>query len=194
MSKLEGHSQRMATRIIAPLIGLLLCVTPMVAAATVEMMLVDKHDEPRGYCLDIVGAQRKATPERGLQAHTCYSYQGAIAVDQGFDRELIRKGEFRLPAFHVCMTLKSVKEGASLALETCDGRPEQTFELGAAGRIAPRTDASLCVTVAGGSSVPGGGGRPIHLIRKLTVQRCSAERAPYQTWRLREGIDEPARR
>ena len=156
------------------------------AASIVEVALIDKLDEPRGYCLDIVGSQRKATPERGLQAHTCYSYQGAIAVDQGFDRELIRKGEFRLPTFRVCMTLQSVKQGSPLALETCDGRTEQTFELNSAGRIAPRSDATLCLTVAGGAGVPGGGGRPTHLIRKLTVERCGAERATYQTWQMRE--------
>ena len=80
----------MATRLLVVLAGWLACSTPTHAATLVEVMLVDKLDEPRGFCLDIVGSQRKATPERGLQAHTCYSYQGKIAVDQGFDGERLK--------------------------------------------------------------------------------------------------------
>jgi hypothetical protein len=87
------------------------------------------------------------------------------------------------------MTLKSIKEGSSLGLEPCSARTEQSFELQTAGKITPAADPNFCLTVASGTSAPGGGGRPTHLLRKLTVERCSAERAAYQTWRLREKSD-----
>jgi len=51
-------------------------------SALVEVVLAARLDEPRGYCLDVVGHQNKATPTRGLQTHSCYSYQGRLGVDQ----------------------------------------------------------------------------------------------------------------
>ena len=60
----------------------LLLLSGPVAAELVEIHLIDLLDEDRGYCLDIKGFKSKAKIDRGLQAHTCYSYQGNIAVDQ----------------------------------------------------------------------------------------------------------------
>jgi hypothetical protein len=66
---------------------------------------------PRGFCLDVVGWKQRADPGRGLHAHSCYSYQGQIAVDQGFDAALVRAGTFRLTGFEVCMTLPAEHRG-----------------------------------------------------------------------------------
>ena len=41
----------------------------------VEIYAINQIDDKRGYCLDIKGHKLKAKIERGLQAHTCYSYQ-----------------------------------------------------------------------------------------------------------------------
>ena len=68
-----------------------------------EIQLVKKLDDQRGYCIDIRGHKERAKVQRGLQAHTCYSYQGGIGVDQAFDASLIAIGKFYLPAFDVCM-------------------------------------------------------------------------------------------
>ena len=54
-----------------------------------EVQLVSKLDDLRGYCIDIRGHKERAKVQRGLQAHTCYSYQGQIGVDQAFDTSLI---------------------------------------------------------------------------------------------------------
>ena len=51
----------------------------------VEIYLLETLDESRGFCLDIKGYKSNANIDNGLQAHTCYSYQGMVAVDQGFD-------------------------------------------------------------------------------------------------------------
>jgi len=71
--------------------------------STVEIHSVYQIDEQRGYCIDIRGHKSEAKVNRGLQAHTCYSYQGEIAVDQGFDPVKLLRNEFFFPAFNVCM-------------------------------------------------------------------------------------------
>src|SRR4029434_9424939 len=43
------------------------------AGGLVEVVLADKLDDSRGFCLDVVGSKQQAKAERGLQAHTCYS-------------------------------------------------------------------------------------------------------------------------
>ena len=88
---------------LAVLIGAPLAA-PVQAGETVEVLLVDRLDEPRGFCLDIRGHKQRARVDRGLQAHSCYSYQGQIGVDQGFDSDAIKAGRFHMPGFDVCMT------------------------------------------------------------------------------------------
>ena len=50
-----------------------------------EIYLLEQLNENRGYCIYIKGSKLNADPDNGLQAHTCYSYQGEVSVDQGFD-------------------------------------------------------------------------------------------------------------
>jgi len=176
----------MTARIIGPLIGLSLGATQLCAAAIVEITLADKLDEPRGFCLDIVGSQRRAVPARGLQAHTCYSYQGQIAVDQGFSAEELPNGIFHMPGFDVCMTLPDARPGSTLALKACDGGPLQQFTFKDNGTIVFNADRSLCLTVRDGASSPGGGGKPIHLLRRLSVERCNQDLDKFQKWRIRK--------
>ena len=55
----------------------------IVTGNSVEIYSLDQLDDQRGFCIDIRGHKSKAEINSGLQAHTCYSYQGTIAVDQG---------------------------------------------------------------------------------------------------------------
>ena len=57
------------------------------------------------------------------------------------------------------------------------------------GEIVAKAAPKLCVTVAGGKSREGGGGRPVHLIRRLTLENCDGARAKYQRWRVRTTAD-----
>jgi hypothetical protein len=179
---------RRRARSILILVGILL--SPAVhAAELVEVTLVDKLDDDRGFCLDVKGPKERAKPADGLQAHTCYSYQGQLAVDQAFDSTLIESGEFRLPAFNACMTLVSAEPGSPLGLEECKDSTKQRFDFTSRGTIEPRSGRGLCVDVADGESRRGRGGTSTHLIRSLTLQPCSADRSTYQEWRLREKAD-----
>ena len=62
----------------------------------VEVYLLNQLDDYRGYCIDIKGYKSKAKISKGLQAHTCYSYQGKIAIDQGFDALKLIKNKFTI--------------------------------------------------------------------------------------------------
>ncbi len=166
----------------APLAG------PAYAGDVVEVLLVDRLDDQRGFCLDIRGYKQRAKPDRGLQAHSCYSYQGQIGVDQGFDSDAIKVGRFHMPGFDVCMTA-AAEAGARLGLAKCDGSPGQGFSMTADGTIVAKAAPKLCVTVAGGKSREGGGGRPVHLIRRLTLEPCDAGQSNYQRWRVRTEAD-----
>ena len=106
--------------------GLLLLSRP-VLGEWVEIHLIDLLDEDRGYCLDIKGFKSRAKIERGLQAHTCYSYQGNIAVDQAFDSFVFEKNRFYLPAFDVCVTAESMALAGSLKLQECKEEKLQKF-------------------------------------------------------------------
>lgn len=155
------------------------------AQALVEIHLSAILDEPRGYCIDMLGYKERARTDGALQAHTCYSYQGAIAVDQGIDRGEVGSRRFRFAHFGVCMRIEHAKSGAALLLEECKDSPEQSFGFTPAGEIRPDAAPELCVTIAPGFGVAGGGGQPVHLRRSLFLDACAGPAAARQRWQLR---------
>ena len=154
-------------------------------ANIVEIYLIDSLDEPRGFCLDIKGYKESADIKKGLQAHTCYSYQGSIAVDQGFSLEQINIGEFYLPNFDVCMEANLADSDASVKLEKCSKNAMQKFILNSNGSISLQDNQNLCLTISSEISREGGGGNPPHLIRNLTLDYCDTNRLKNQNWATR---------
>ena len=59
--------------------------TTLIKSEIIEIYLLKPLNDSRGYCIDIMGSKSNADINKGLQSHTCYSYQGEISVDQGFD-------------------------------------------------------------------------------------------------------------
>ena len=155
------------------------------ASELVEVNLVNQIDEQRGYCIDIKGHKLRAEVNRGIQAHTCYSYQGQIAVDQGFDRKKIINNQFFFPGFNVCMEASSIAASGKLLLKDCNLRDVQKFILMNDGRISLVSNKKLCLTVSQGESRKGGGGSPAHLIRSVLFQPCSDKLMNYQKWNIR---------
>lgn len=170
--------------------GSLLLLTGLHAETPMEITLVDKLDEPRGFCLDTLGFQAEARPEDGLQTHSCYSYRGELGVDQAFDADGIAESVFRLIEFDVCMTASGLATGSEFGLEPCDGRETQQFEHRANGKIMSLAAPGNCVTAGEGPSRHGGGGDPVHLIRDLTLEVCDGSRDSRQQWRLRDTFDQ----
>ena len=138
-----------------------------------EIQLIEKLDETRSYCIDIKGYKERAKVHRGLQAHTCYSYQGQLGVDQAFNKDLVQFGRFYMPAFGVCMEAKNHNEGASLTLKGCNNKAIQKSDFTTENQIKILGKHDLCVAVESGNSRQGGGGKPPHLIRTLQLKSCS---------------------
>ena len=149
-----------------------------------EIQLVNKLDDQRGYCIDIRGHKERAKIQRGLQAHTCYSYQGQIGVDQAFDTSLLETGEFYLPAFDVCMEAENKYQGSRLILTRCADQNLQKFKLNSTNEIRLVINNKLCVTANDGESQEGGGGTPVHLIRRLTLEICATTKNEYKHWHV----------
>ena len=147
-----------------------------------ELQLVSKLDDQRGYCIDIRGHKERAKVQRGLQAHTCYSYQGQIGVDQAFDASLIATGKFYLPAFDVCMAAENIAQGSRLILNRCTDQNLQKFALSSDNEIKLVANDELCITVSDGDSQVGGGGTPAHLMRRLTLENCATTKNEYKHW------------
>ena len=150
----------------------------------VEIQLLDKLDETRSYCIDIKGYKERAKFHRGLQAHTCYSYQGQLGVDQAFDKDLVQFGKFYMPAFDVCMEAKNHNEGASLTLKDCNNKAVQKFDFTPENQIKVLGKHDLCVAVELGNSRQGGG-TPPHLIRSLQLKSCSRTDFRYTAWKIK---------
>ena len=152
----------------------------------VEVYLINQLDDERGFCLDIKGHKTRAKIVRGLQAHTCYSYQGSISIDQGFDAAELTRNKFFLPAFDVCMEAVSSGGPTNLRLNPCREEKLQEFKFDKSGTITTAGNKDLCLTVAGGKSRKGGGGSPLHLMRNLSLQPCDASLRYLQRWAVRD--------
>ena len=95
------------------------------------------------------------------------------------------EGQFLLPAFDVCMEADSNTASASLRLSECQDEELQKFEWDNNGRIYLTGVTELCLTVAQGKSRKGGGGSPVHLMRKLSLELCSDKFEAFQMWGIR---------
>ena len=154
-------------------------------AQPVEMMLTDRLDgNLDSYCLDISGSKKRADISKGLQTHTCYSYQGAMGVDQTFDSARLAEEQLYMPEFDVCVTVSELKSGASVGLSTCDNTDQQAISMTSNGQLSPVNAPELCFT-AGSETRLGRGGTSKHQIKSLSLQLCSEDLAKYQHWELR---------
>ena len=173
-------------KILAIIVLGLLLITPSQADDSVEIYLLNQLDDPRGFCIDIKGHKLKAQINKGLQARTCYSYQGEISPDQGFSSHKLTKNQFILPSFDVCMEASSLTASANLRLRKCDRNKLQNFEWSNENKIYLIGNRKLCLTVGQGQSKRGGGGSPVHLMRNLSLELCAESLNPYQTWSVRK--------
>ncbi len=167
-------------------------VSTLHAQTLTEVKLISPLEETRGWCVDLFAHLTGGLPIGGFQGHNCFSYMGnGVTEDQGFDLELIEEtGEIRIVYFDRCMTLHEPNPGSFVAAEPCNDGEAQDFMFQADGRIVAVGSPDLCLTM-GPDSVPGGGGDPIHLIRKLSFETCDAESAERQRWELRTKYEGP---
>ncbi len=173
-------------QILAGSLFIILAITAN-AATPVEVKLIAPIEEDRGWCLDLRGGQNNGEPIGGLHGHTCYTSNGrGPTPDQAFVMENIEEqNDFRMVEFNdKCMTLYEPQAGAFISMETCDGRKTQQMTMNESGQIIPKMMPELCVTM-GTVVVPGGGGRPLHLMRDVTFEACDSDIYERQRWELR---------
>lgn len=159
-----------------------------VNAEQVEIALLDQLDGIlNNYCLDIAGGNTDVDPSNGLQAHTCYSYQGDLGTDQIFETTNLSSGTLYMPVYDVCAQIASATEGATVGLTTCDATDAlQMFTFAADGTIRPSSDTTLCFTA---SSETRFGRAGDHQIADLALASCSDDMASYQQWGYRTTMD-----
>ena len=133
----------------------------------------------------MTGYKTSADVNKALQTHSCYSYQGSISVDQGFDVYKISNGEFNLPFFNVCMGVESADSSSGLILSGCDKNPKQQFVFEDDGKIKQVNDLSLCLTTSADYGWYGGGYKPIYIVRDLFMSACNPAFSERQSWGLR---------
>ena len=158
---------------------------PILNQKTVEVYLLNTLNDSRGYCIDMMGYKTNSDVNKSLQAHSCYSYQGEISVDQGFDKVKIDNEEFYIRHFNVCMEADGIEKSSTLRLNSCDKNINQKFILQSDGKIQPKTNLNLCLTVSENFR-EGGGGDPLHLIRTLKLENCNDKLSSRQKWGIRE--------
>ena len=176
----------MMKKLLGIMIIVLFIINPLKADNSVEIYLLNLLDEPRGFCIDIRGHKFKAKIDKELQAHTCYSYQGDISPDQGFNPLELTRNQFFLSYFNVCMEATSLTASANLKLGKCDQNKFQNFEWSNQNKIRLISNRKLCLTVDQGKSKKGRGGSPVHLIRNLSMETCSEPLNSYQVWSTRK--------
>lgn len=183
----------MKLRLTAAICVLVALFSQTISAQTLaEVKLIDPMEESRGWCVDLFAHLTGGIPIGGFQSHNCFAGEndGLPTTDQGFDSEMyLQEGRIRLDYFDICMTLHEPRAGSFVASEPCTGEDVQQFDIAATGEIVPVSAPNLCLTV-GTIPVTGGGGTPIHLIRKLSFEECDASIANRQRWELRYTYEE----
>lgn len=158
----------------------------MASAENVEVYLLDKLDgNLNHYCFDMQGFQQNADLDGFLQTHTCYSYQGQLAVDQTMSTVDIGNGMFHVMEFGVCATLAGTVAGSRIVWAECDGRAEQELNMSDNGQVVPAAAPSMCMTAGPTSWAGGRNGDSPHQIRTMLLQPCSDEALAYQRWGTR---------
>jgi|TARA_B110000483_G_scaffold216665_1_gene268425 hypothetical protein len=158
----------------------------MASAEDVEIYLVNKLDgNLNHYCVDMLGFQDNADVTGNLQTHTCYSYQGQLAVDQKMPLEELENGKIHLYNFEVCASINGTNGGSTIGLAECSDDEMQEFTLTDTGNIVPTAAPSMCFTSGIASWAGGRNGDSPHQIRTLNLQPCSDEAMVYQRWGTR---------
>ena len=82
------------------------------------------------------------------------------------------------------MEADEIKKSSTLRLNSCNKNINQKFILQSDGKIQPKSNLNLCLTVSENFS-EGGGGNPVHLIRALSLKNCNDALSSYQKWGIR---------
>ena len=160
-------------------------LTPHIPGGWRLIRLADNLDDPQGYCIDVPGFGDNLRLDAPLQAHTCKPGSD----DQLFALPTAAIHSIELKDLMLCITAEESQPGASLALGTCGGQPNQDFapvldhdQDRLALRVETDTSISwdLCIGVSAGAGEPAGGQN--HLRRDLLLYACDETDPALITW------------
>ncbi len=175
---------------LLPKLSALACTIAIAGSAyaeNVELTLIDNLDGvTSSYCIDVKGGNQNVDITKGLQAHTCYSYKGALGADQIFDTTRFADNMLYMSELDVCVQLESLEAGASIGLAACDGNSLQLIAFGEDGSLRAIGAPEMCLTVGADTSF---GRSKVHQIKTLSLQSCSEELSAYQLFRGRVAAD-----
>lgn len=141
------------------------------------IQLVDPLDEPEFYCVDVPGFGSGLQLQAALIAHTCKPNGPADEIF-AFAPDT---GQFRMPAYDLCLEAARAEAGSQLFLKACADHPHQQFGMSTDGLI--RLSATqLCLAVDAGAGTPTGG--PSHLRRDLGLDLCPADGSSLTRWKM----------
>ncbi|NQZ32834.1 MAG: RICIN domain-containing protein [Oceanospirillaceae bacterium] len=162
----------------------MLLIAGSVNAQTIEISLTDPLDGYLdSYCLSLEGNENDADLTKGLQLHTCSSYQGTASKLQMFDRNELEHNLLYLPKADVCAELTNLTIGSSVTLATCNSTAEQMFDFSGKGHIASTVEPSLCLTASLDTRLSSENFK--QQVKGLTLEPCSADKKRFQTWQTR---------
>ena len=141
------------------------------------LQIIAAHDEPRRYCVDVIGHRDRVQLDAPLQAHTCKP--GRFNQDELFDPARMAQGQLYMPAYQRCLQAT----GQSLLIQPCTDKPGQKWSLSPAGQLSPVANSARCVTLAAGAGRDAGG--RAFLARGLSLSDCSPAAVDRQRWQFK---------
>lgn len=135
-------------------------------------------DEPESYCLDVPGFGTNAQLQADLTAHTCKPN----APDDEIFAPNPATGQFRMPAYDLCLAAAAARAGSALRLAPCAAPTLQAFVMDADGRLRLAAADHLCLAVAAGQGAPTGGRS--HLRRDVRLENCQTAVPALTQWIL----------
>ncbi len=143
------------------------------------IQLIDPLDESDFYCVDVPGFGATLRLDAELIAHTC---KPGPMEDEVFSFDA-DTGMFSMPAYDMCMQADTATAGSLLHLAECTGDALQRFQLQQDESIRLQ-DTELCLTVAGGESLPAG---ELYVQRSMTLESCVTDTPHLAQWQLPGG-------
>ncbi len=140
------------------------------------IQLIDPHDEPEHYCVDVRGVGATLDIDAALTAHTCKPYFD----DELFDVNVPDTGQLYMPAYDRCVEATAADSGAELYIVSCNESDLQRFRFLGDQTVRLTFDQSLCLGVGESAGEPTGG--PSHLRRLLRLYSCDDHPTALTTW------------
>lgn len=144
-------------------------------------------DEPRHLCIDLPGHGAQSNPDAPFTVHTCKD--GMWNLDQRFRWTADGSG-LEMPQYGECLAAAEASAKAALVLSDCSA--ENSKFLSQQARLKLKSDPSLCITIAEGTSELTAGGEKFperYRARAVSLELCAETAIERQLWSVIQPLD-----